>query len=559
MTSYSGMTPEALAGQVWEEIRDRLQAQHIRTNDMSQDYFRPLLPRPGQTPQQLAIWDALLHSATSVSNHELIQVLNLTLVTPEDERRFLPGRVYFYIRAWTFTLPQMRNFALSMLQEGNEFHELDDWLTLLNTYAQQGVPFFTVRYVGKVSGPDNPVGRWMEEATERDSGILFEFLRALEHQFPAIAAACQVYTVDDIVIDWNTSIEPWEVDNYERVLVELLGHETLLNRQLGELHASYVPSGNDMVLFQNLRTDCSKRSWEGGRNTSRDVVNAIVVHFDYVKQMIEENPAHFGSGVRPFTKSYRDVCVTQATPQSQYQGVTLLLCIGRDVTLERYVKHRPFFGGPAQAARLTTRILERLAQTEGDTFGRFWEDLAWQPYIPYVDLWPCLIHEEIDIVITWLRQYLIYVRPLVVVSFGCQVTAVTRSNLRHQYEINQSKDKITKAAGELSIQHYDGDDTNDESAFINVPHLHPGVDKHFSQPLERRRVLDMTWHITLLAADIGMSLLDRYASEGVTKTRRQLCNEIVDRIYRDSDTGVEEFLIEFVGAKTQLLQQIRRG
>lgn len=100
----------------------------------------------------------------------------------------------------------------------------------------------------------------MEEAFERDSGILFEFPRALEHQIPAIAAARQVYTVDDIVIDWNTSIEPWEVDNYERVLVELLGHNTLLNRQLGELHASYVPSENGIVLFQNLRTDYFKRS-----------------------------------------------------------------------------------------------------------------------------------------------------------------------------------------------------------------------------------------------------------------------------------------------------------
>jgi len=548
-------TAQALAKQVWDHILQGFARNNADSSRLLQNNFRRLLPRENSTEEQVAIWDEVLRNMPAVTSADLGQIIKLSLTTSDDNDRFVPGATYFYVRSWSFTLLEIRGLVERMLQEGYNYRELEDWLLLAKAYHVRGIPTFTIRYVGKVDGPRTPVLRWLEDVNQRTCGIMFVFLRILEIYHPKVAASREVHTIIDAGTDWSQN--PWVVDDTERVLIQLFDQRTLLNRQLGGLFANYVPSEADSILFQNLRTDFFDRYHALGHNTTYDITNGVAFHFRDVQQVVQDNPAQFASATRPFSDTYRDVCTAQAIPPFLIHGMTLVLVIGKDVTLASYLDPKKFFDGVNQAGALTCRFLLRLAQTEAQSLGRDVVDNSFKPQFPFLDLWPCLRHKEIAEAIRWLRNYMSVVRPLIAISCGRDVNSITRADFHHSHGLKRGE-LMSRVAGHVSIQFWDGDRANEDSAFINIPNFDPGFDKYARNPLERRRVLDLSWCMNILVANVAINVLQNHASDDELPTRLSLCEEILYEIESGPDPGIAAFLVEFERAKDDLVQYSMR-
>jgi hypothetical protein len=93
-----------------------------------------------------------------------------------------------------------------------------------------------------------------------------------------------------------------------------------------------------------------------------------------------------------------------------------------------------------------------------------------------------------------------------------------------------------------SIQYYDVDDdtgvADEDSAFINIPHIHPGRDKYGPQDLRLRRVLDLTMQYTFLIGHVALEVVDELMQvDTEAPNRKEVCEQVlgrVDALCRDS-------------------------
>lgn len=89
---------------------------------------------------------------------------------------------------------------------------------------------------------------------------------------------------------------------------------------------------------------------------------------------------------------------------------------------------------------------------------------------------------------------------------------------------------LSAVVGEITIEDY-GPEGDEDSAFLAIPHIDPGLEKYvgfnFNQIL--LRFMDLTWQITLHTADEAQKLLDEDHIQGVTRTRKAQSIEILRR------------------------------
>ncbi|KAK5138215.1 hypothetical protein LTR08_004911 [Meristemomyces frigidus] len=87
--------------------------------------------------------------------------------------------------------------------------------------------------------------------------------------------------------------------------------------------------------------------------------------------------------------------------------------------------------------------------------------------------------------------------------------------------------------GEPTVQHYNHGQSSleeEEAAFINVPHIHPGRDMYSSQNIELRSVYDFSWKASMLLGHVALDVVDGHLHENVKlPPRLQLCTEIVEK------------------------------
>lgn len=185
-----------------------------------------------------------------------------------------PGH-HFYLRAWTLTLEELHKVVNYMRDEDETFQETTRWSEIIDLYngAASGPEFLTVRYVGQCQGPTRPYDRYMANLRQRSSGILHDFIRAVEILYPEIGAAAEVHLLKPASVDLIRTasrevVSRYNADDVERVLIEFFDHATLLNRQRGGFYAGYVPRADDIDTFQALETTFYQQL--RGNSTQRD-------------------------------------------------------------------------------------------------------------------------------------------------------------------------------------------------------------------------------------------------------------------------------------------------
>ncbi|KAK4542301.1 hypothetical protein LTR36_006954 [Oleoguttula mirabilis] len=557
--------PTIYAKRLFRRHVEALDQQHLQTSRMILKNFEWLYPGADTTADELAIFDNISTQAMIVSNDDLSKIMRMTPSTLSDPPAKLGA--YFYVRSWSLSGDQLRMLLDYLARNELRFEETDNWKVLLDVYHHNhtNAPLiYTLRYVGTVNGPRRPIDRFIEDLHQRKSGIMVEVIKALEECLPEVAEAAEVHGLPDAYLPPGSHLFK---DDVERVLIEFFHHPTLLNRQRGGFYSSYVPSTDDADGFRDMKTNFWYTFRQGASLPDDHLQAQIAGHFREIQQYANANPEETGTGQHEFTDELRMVNERQARPLL-YQGQTVVVFVGKDQTYDEYLAPKPFVHGKSRAGNLTKDFFYRLVHWEAMAHKRAFYPEAFDPTSgPYcfVDLWPWLWHKNIVCAAEFLQWYLNFVRPIIAATYSRLVNNVTLANFRHGNGVRMNN--FTSAVGKASIQYYDHNDETGEpdenSAFINIPHIHPGRDKYGSQHPALRRVLDLTIQYTFLFGDVTMQVLDEYDFANLLDddkpSRKQLCEEIlvrVESLFTDSPPH-KRFYESFQSAREELLQYFR--
>jgi hypothetical protein len=183
--------------------------------------------------------------------------------------------------------------------------------------------------------------------------------------------------------------------------------------------------------------------------------------------------------------------------------------------------------------------------------------------VPFVDLWVWLRHllTEIDKALNLLRELMIQIRPFVVVAMSTPVSKIATSSFAHLYGFSGN---LLPQVGVPRIAFLDNSWMKTEQptppaddAFIVIPHLDPGVEKYGVRHPALAKVMDLTWILTMVYADVALEMVESIRSRQATGKpvdRLTMCTEIMNEantIFKESG-----FLWLLGEAKAELLQAV---
>ncbi|KAK6075089.1 hypothetical protein SCUP515_06140 [Seiridium cupressi] len=559
--SYGHLGPEALARKMWDEIRLNLIDDHIATSRMTQNRFWWLFPRGTTSDEQMKIFQQILDTPMLLSDQDLCKVLDLEQCI--DSSQTMQGEGHkFYIRTWAMKQDQLKS-VISYLSHGdNTFEELQEWLNImeLNQPHFNAGGLIHVRYIGMCQPPTVPLSRLLEDQVYRAVGVLAEFHSALGTLFPDVSQSAKVHMIKDATIDWKKCVH--NADDVERVLIEYFESSSLLNRQRGGWFPTYVPSIRDASAFESLQSNFYRRALDSVRGPPTQIKVQLAELFDRLYDIANALPQDTGADKHPFTLNLKDALLRQATPRVNCKFGTLMVWLGKDITLQDYMLEVGFLDGESRAASLAKIMLEHLARSElsslgysDEWYGRFDSEI-----FCFYDLWPWIKHEDLIVVVDLLREFLSIARPLIVNTFSRPVNHIIRANLAHQMGLPQGA--FTDHVGELTIQYYDPPDwtvsenasPDPNTAFINIPHIHPGRDQYGAEEVELRRVIFMTMQLSFLVGSIALDVNEQQATSLYTPTRLALCQLVLQKVkfQLESTESGQKWKDKFENAKIDL-------
>ncbi|KAK9417713.1 hypothetical protein SUNI508_01470 [Seiridium unicorne] len=559
--SYGHLGPEALARKMWDEIRLNLIDDHIATSRMTQNRFWWLFPRGTTSDEQMKIFQQILDTPMLLSDQDLCKVLDLEQCI--DSSQTMQGEGHkFYIRTWAMKQDQLKAVISYLSHEDNTFEELQEWLNImeLNQPHFNAGGLIHVRYIGMCQPPTVPLSRLLEDQVYRAVGVLADFHSALGTLFPDVSQSAKVHMIKDATIDWKKCVH--NADDVERVLIEYFESSSLLNRQRGGWFPTYVPSIRDASAFESLQSNFYRRALDSVRGPPTQIKVQLAELFARLYDVANALPQDTGADKHPFTLNLKDSLLRQATPRVNCKFGTLMVWLGKDITLQDYMLEVGFLDGESRAASLAKIMLEHLARSElsslgysDEWYGRFDSEI-----FCFYDLWPWIKHEDLIVVVDLLREFLSITRPLIVNTFSRPVNHIIRANLVHQMGLPQGA--FTDHVGELTIQYYDPPDwtvsenasPDPNTAFINIPHIHPGRDKYGSQEVELRRVIFMTMQLSFLVGSIALDVNEQQATSPYTPTRLALCQLVLQKVkfQLESTESGREWKDKFENAKIDL-------
>ncbi|KAF7195293.1 hypothetical protein HII31_03499 [Pseudocercospora fuligena] len=595
------LNASGLGTEMFNRMVDRVKASGVPISRISRAEFAYMLPNDKNTAGQLKIFDAFFHSPMTITNAELGAVIKLKRCTADSGPA--PVGSHIYSRSWIFTAKELREVIAEMPQysEAQEWKrtvdlfapkvddsdlsyetEIDgeDPLTLptamqlsvntsnVKSIVQQAqnskMPFFTVRYIGAVEStlavPRSPWDRHMEDLNHRKAGVFMEFQTVIERLYPHIADAVEVHLIEDasLSIDPDEELSRSNLDRRERCTVEFFDHATLLNRQHGGIFAEFVPNEVDVDIFDKLDVRFYFRYQKNAYLPDQEARSSIMDRFRRLQVFANSNAAT-GTSRHYFADKLRDGIARESMPYRYRGEAPILAIVGKDITLSQYVGGLGFFEAKSRAATLTFEIIHGLASREKEfTQGeQSWSSLSFQTELfPFVDLWTWLWHNCEPEAREFLREYVATSQPLITASLSKEVNNVTRANFVHNTGV-KSKQFIDDL-GLPTIQFSDSNTTttqyDENSAFINVPHWHPGADKYTSYQQEVRRVLNLTWQATQLYGSMMMDIVDSFLDKNEPlPSRQKLCEIFMERYNQaQTDDTSKEFFSNFTEAKRDL-------
>lgn len=396
---------------------------------------------------------------------------------------------------------------------------------------QNKVQHFVVRYVGTFAStadrPRNPWDRYVEDMMTRNARILAAFQQILEGRHPAIAEAVEVHLFSDASYTFSPRKHAkHNQDSRERYIIEYFDHSTLLNRQHGGYLSDYVPSTDDHDAFLAMQVQFYFRLHNNAGITPSGMMADVKHLFGAIQQFARDN-ASTGTCKHPFTDILRNAMAAQAQPSLYRMKHVILVVLGKDLTLDNYLREVSFYDGGSQAGTATRDLLQRTASAESECVNgaQSWDSNGFSTQIfPFSNLWDWLNHVQPDAAAGFMKTYLSIAKPLICASFARDVNDYTLANFVHSSGVPGRT--FIEFVGVPTLQFHDTTTSklyDPESAYIDIPHYHPGADKYTAYQQGVRRVRHMTWQLTQLFGHIMMDYIDALEKKYQSCSRQRLC------------------------------------
>ncbi|KAF2483313.1 hypothetical protein BDY17DRAFT_145144 [Neohortaea acidophila] len=465
-----------------------------------------------------------------------------------------PGQ-HFYVRSWCLTSQELEAVVTILEKPDLVWPQVRKWRQILDVHALDGIgsqATYTIRYLGTCASPSRPIDRHIQDLVSPTAAFIQSFTGALRDAFPDWKDSAQVHRLPDAHIPPTSLLD---ADELERLLIAFFDRSTLLNRQPGGFHVSYVSFEEDAQGFRALRTDFWRLFQTKARH-SANVTLALAAHFNQVQSWANSNPLESGTHIGKFSDRQRLMIQQSATPL-MYEDMCVMVFIGKDQTLEEYRSCDAFITGPSRAGGFARSLLRRNVQLEAQ--GTQLHPSPMQSFNPtngpwcFVDLWPWLRHTNISQAKHYLQAYLGIVQPIIAVSFSGAVNRITRANFMDGPNILRNIFGTVIGEGTIQFSEYDhqSQEFTASSAFINIPHIDPGYAKHHSQHPKYMRIVDMTMQYTFLVGNIALQFIDQRHFGN----RLELCRAILDHVatLRETSPPHRRFLSQLRQARDEYI------
>ncbi|KAF7186044.1 hypothetical protein HII31_12623 [Pseudocercospora fuligena] len=513
-----------LLRRIFDTVIDRLRELNMNVSSVSPAGLAFLLPRE-LTKESRENWYRLLHYPMLLTDTRVRSILKM-YVSTKDSAGPDPGTTEYYVRSTEVTIRQLLSVITALENKGITYDEFRHWKAM-TAHVRDGETSVFIRYVG-MSSSVSAFHRFADDLVKRQDGVYGQFYKTLMQLNPsAVADSTRVYTFP--VAATRPFRNPAtgalhlqdssEIDIKESALIALFGKDTLLNRQHGGFHRSYLPSDEDMALFQKLGTkvfslleemvDGSEDGFASPGEGARTIVNGWMAR---VAQFGRDHPDELGTGAIPVSDSMELEWAKQAYPPTIKGGV-LIVFVGDYCPVEAMLKPDKFWKQPLRAVQYLRDTLARLRALEDHQAVFPWIDYQYTPKRDF-------FREESA---EFMRQFLDEFKPYIVVTYERQTSLIVHGDFAGTYNAER---KFYNVAGipKISYHTHRGDitgggskakvvefDVDPNDSFIQVPLYHPGADKHTSQPRAFRRFCDISSFQIPLLMEVVAEMLPRDA------------------------------------------------
>jgi hypothetical protein len=162
-----------------------------------------------------------------------------------------------------------------------------------------------------------------------------------------------------------------------------------------DLPRSYVASEEDTTRFAALNTEFYHHFLDNATLSPSFMQSSLEALFWQIQIFAMTHPEATGADSHAFTDGLRRMMIRQATPWQYRKHGTLLVFIGKDITLEDYLNEVTYMEGQSHAASLTKDLLRHLAYTEetNRNGGQEWYGLD-KSFFSFFNFWAWLKHKR---------------------------------------------------------------------------------------------------------------------------------------------------------------------
>ncbi|KAJ2956588.1 hypothetical protein NQZ79_g7576 [Umbelopsis isabellina] len=480
------------------------------------------------TPDNLWSFIKICDNPMKVGNIDFLRAFNFS-----SEASSHPGHAWgenmrqLYVRCFTLSAAQL-NDIIDEWENSNYFpEEAKTWADECRNEPDNRLIY--IRYVGQCLFPRTARDRFVKDITTTTSTFFTRFAQTLSTLYPEVYAATQVFALREPL-----SISSEMIDDHERMLICILGYDQLLNRQLGGYYDPIELDDSEINLFKSLQTDICNRWSQQKAPLLED--QRFMLNMDLLDMTRWANRNM--SIIYSIRDEYMEKLAKEQTPYL-YRNTVLTVLFGDDVTLEAFTQQQDFLcrfsnvllsRSSAVAINTVTQLLKIDLNESGDVSKEHHFSI-----FPFRDLYPWVGKRFPIKAREFVQKFLQTIRPLLVIGLGSHCSSTLAANLFHDNGF-QSKTfmlfpgipKICHYAGNEWLKDVQTTEVPERSLFLLIPHLHPGLLKHYSNNRVLHKFNHLCWMVTSVHISLAMTILDENIISP-TQNRKEFLNELIHR------------------------------
>lgn len=324
----------------------------------------------GYQLDQIEIYEGFIDGPMHVTGKELSRVMALLpglhpiVQGTHSSAALLEDGYVLYITSWYISVAEIDKLASYLRDEEKSFEELEAWKNAAREEGLAPEDRLTIRYIGScesIDWPHGPMARRYDEFSKPFSGVLAEFLPAVEDLFPEVAAKAETYFLQHKIRRGERKDEMLRKQTMA-ALVGIFDYATLINRYHDEdTKNRQLPLLQDSS-FAALDTKFHYRALELGFICPDDLLSKLQNHFCMMGEHIltTSNTTDTELSVMSIFKNLR----AQSTPYLFQGRKTVLAFAGKHMDMNDYIHGRSFWDSESANSTLMKEILQGISLVE---------------------------------------------------------------------------------------------------------------------------------------------------------------------------------------------------